>query len=454
MPLSGPEKAKLERDAKRFIWQPFTQMKDWEKDVPIIIERGRGSYLYDIHGNSYLDGVSSLWVNLFGHRKAALDSALRKQLTRIAHSTLLGLTNVPAIRLAERLVRIAPKGLKKVFYSDNGSTAVEVAVKMAVQYWQIRGQPRKTRFLSLVNAYHGDTLGAVSVGGIDLFHQRFSALLFPTDKAEAPYCYRCFLNLTFPGCGIACLEEVENKLKARHKETAAVIIEPLLQGASGMIMWPPGYLKGIRSLCDRYGVLLIADEVLTGFGRTGRMFACQHEGVTPDLMAVAKGLTGGYLPLAATLVTQEIYNAFLGEYGEFKTFFHGHSFTGNPLGCSVALAVLEVFEKEAILKTLPRKIARMKTDFAPLAGHPHVGEIRQLGMVVAVELVQNKTARTPYPLTDKMGFRVAEEARKRGMLIRPLGNIVVLMPPLSTGDSLLRRMTVILKDSIVAATRN
>lgn len=443
-----PDRSGLKRDARRFIWHPFTQMRDWERDAPIVIERGRGPYLYDIDGNRYLDGVSSIWVNLFGHRKPALDAAVRRQLDRVAHSTLLGLSNVPAVLLARQLVRIAPKGLKKVFYSDNGSTAVEVALKMALQYWQLKGNKRKTRFLSLANAYHGDTVGAVSLGGIDLFHERFSPLLFPTDRVGAPYCYRCFLNRSYPDCRIACLGEVEKTLQAGHAHLAAVVVEPMLQGASGMIVWPPGYLKGLRALCDRYDVLLIADEVLTGFGRTGRMFACGHEGVTPDLMAVAKGLTGGYLPLAATLVSQKIYDAFLGDYGEFKTFFHGHSYTGNPLGCAVALATLEVLRKEKILQKMPSKARQLKRDLLPLEDHPNVGDIRQIGLVAAIELVRDKSKKTPFPLTERRGYRVADAALRRGMLIRPLGNVIVLVPPLSISRRLLGRMAAILKDSI------
>jgi adenosylmethionine-8-amino-7-oxononanoate aminotransferase len=452
MKMNPRKRLQLEEDARRFIWHPFTQMKEWEKEVPVIIERGEGPYLYDIHGKKYLDGVSSLWVNLHGHRKRALDNAVRHQIGKIAHSTLLGLSNVPAIELAQKLIRMAPPGLTKVFYSDNGSTAVEIAIKMALQYWQLKGSPRKTRYLALTNAYHGDTIGAVSVGGIDLFHGRYGPLLFPTFKVGAPYCYRCFLNKTYPRCGIACVDEVEKVLKTHHEEIAAVVVEPLIMGAAGMIVWPPGYLKRLRELCTSYRVLLIADEVLTGFGRTGRMFACEHEGVTPDLMAVAKGLTGGYLPLAATFTTQEIYDAFLGEYNEFKTFFHGHSYTGNPLGCAVALANLEVFDREKVLEKLKPKIARLRADLEVLCDHPHVGDLRQLGLIAGIELVRNKKTKEPYPLEERRGHRVAAEAKARGMLIRPLGNVIVLMPPLSTDRPTLRRMVGILAESIHAAT--
>ena len=450
--MKPQELEKLKQDACRYIWHPFTQMKDWEKEVPVIIERAEGLYLYDVDGNKYLDGISSLWVNLHGHRKPALDHAIRRQLRKIAHSSLLGLTNVPAIRLAKKLIELSPRGLMKVFYSDNGSTAIEIALKMSFQYWQLKGKPRKTRYLSLVNAYHGDTIGSVSVGGIDVFHERYRPLLFPTYKVGAPYCYRCFLDKTYPQCQMACSDEVEKILEIHQEEIAAIVVEPLLQGAAGMIVWPPGYLSRIRKMCTRYGVLMIADEVLTGFGRTGRMFACQHEDVTPDLMAVAKGLSGGYLPLAATLTTQEIYDAFLGEYEEFKTFFHGHSYTGNQLACAAALANLEVFEKETVLKKLGKKITILERELSLFKKHPHVGDIRQIGLMAGIELVRDKQTKESYPLSERLGFRVAMEVKNRGMLIRPLGNVIVLMPPLSVDSRTLRRMVRILSDSIQMAT--
>lgn len=442
----------LEEDARRYIWHPFTQMAEWEKETPLIIERGKGVYLFDVYGKRYLDGVSSIWVNLHGHRNSALDRSLKNQINKIAHSTLLGLTHRPAIRLAKKLVALAPPGLVKVFFSDNGSTAMEVALKIAFQYWRHRGKTGKTKFLSLINAYHGDTVGSVSLGGIELFHGLYSPLLFPTYKVGAPYCYRCFLNKTYPECRLACADEVEKVLSRHHNEIAAVVVEPMIQGAAGMVTWPPGYLKKTRELCTRHHVLLIADEVFTGFGRTGMMFACEHEEVTPDLMAVAKGLTGGYLPLAATLVTQEIYDAFLGEYREFKTFFHGHSYTGNQLGCAAALANLEVFEKEHVLSRLRSKIDALAEELKRLRGHPHVGETRQIGLIAAVELVKNRTTKESYPLEERRGLRVAREALKRGMIIRPLGNVVPLLPPLSVTIPQLKKMTSILKESIQAAT--
>ena len=435
---------------RQYLWHPFTQMQEWEQETPLIIERGKGSTLIDTEGKTYLDGTASIWVNLHGHRHPVLDRALKSQLGKIAHSTFLGLSNPPAIRLARELIRIAPKGLKRVFYSDNGSTAVEVALKMAVQYWQQRhpeAGPKHT-FLHLKLAYHGDTIGAISVGNIELFHARFKPLLFPTLDAEPPYCYRCPLALTYPSCRMACLDPVEQLLKTRHREIAGFVIEPLVQAAAGMIMSPPGYLKRIRELCTQYNVLLIADEVATGFGRTGTMFACRHEGVTPDLMAISKGLTGGYMPLAATLTTEEIYRGFLGKYEEFKTFFHGHSYTGNQLGCAVALANLEIFRKEHTLAGLRQKITLLKRLLKPFADLPLVGDIRQRGLMAGIELVRNKATREAIPLQARIGHRVTMEARRLGLLLRPLGNIIVLMPPLSSSLEEISRMVEILAASI------
>jgi adenosylmethionine-8-amino-7-oxononanoate aminotransferase len=439
---------------RKFLWHPFTQMREWEREDPLIITRARGSYLYGADGSRYLDGVSSIWLTVHGHRHPALDRALRRQASRVAHSTLLGLSHPPAIELARELVRIAPRGLTRVFYSDDGSTAMEVALKMAVQYWRQRA-PRsgsKRKFLHLRLGYHGDTAGAMSVGGIALFHRRFRPLLFPALTAEPPYCYRCPFKLTFPSCRMACVDPIERILKQRHRELAGLVVEPLVQAAAGMIAAPPGYLTRLRRLCTTYGVLLIADEVATGFGRTGRMFACEHERVTPDLMAVSKGLTGGYLPLAATLTTEKIYRAFLGRYDEWRTFFHGHSYTGNPLGCAVALANLAVFRRERTLATLQPKIRALARLLKPLRASAHVGDIRQRGFMVGIELVRDRATRSPYPLEQKIGHRVIMEARRRGLFLRPLGNVIVLMPPLTVTLRELARMVTIVGESIEAVT--
>ncbi|HEC98274.1 MAG TPA: adenosylmethionine--8-amino-7-oxononanoate transaminase [Nitrospirae bacterium] len=443
---------RLEDLDRRYIWHPFTQMKEWEEAVPVIISEGRGSFLRDIYGRWYLDGVSSLWVNVHGHGKKEIDDAIRAQLEKISHSTLLGLGSESSIELAEKLISIVPAGLTRVFYSDNGSTSVEVALKMAYQYWIHRGVKGKETFLCLNNAYHGDTLGAVSAGGIDIFHEAFRPLLFNTFKAPSPYCYRCELGLESPGCGLACLERLRDILKGHAPEIAAVIIEPMVQGAGGMIVFPSGYLKGVRELTEKYGVLLIADEVAVGFGRTGRMFACEHEDVVPDFLCLSKGITGGYLPLAATITTEEVYSAFLGEYRELKTFFHGHSYSGNPLACAAAIASIGLFEKEKTVEGVRKKENILLPWLETVRGLEHVGDARGIGLMAGVELVRDSEKRAPYPFEDRMGFKVCLRAREKGLLIRPLGDVVVIMPPLSISKEHLAGMLDIIRDSIVEVT--
>lgn len=412
---------------REHVWHPFTQMQGFREETPLIISRGEGIYLYDLQGNRYLDGVSSLWANLHGHRRRELDRALLAQLEQVAHSTLLGIAHPPAILLARRLVSLAPAGLNKVFFSDNGSTAVEVALKVAFQFWRNRGRGRKQRFLKLSGAYHGDTLGAVSVGGIPLFHEIYQPLLFDTLEAPAPYCYRCGHR---ENCREQCLVRLEELVAAHCQELAAVIVEPVMQGAAGMIAQPPGYLAKVREVTRRYDVLLIADEVAVGFGRTGKMFACEHEGVSPDLLCLAKGITGGYLPLAATLATDGVYQAFLGEYEEFKTFFHGHTYSGNPLGAAVGLASLDIFAQDRVIEGLAAKIDLLAGRLAAMAEHPHVGDIRQRGLMVGLELVADKGSREPFPLKRRTGHRVILAARQLGAILRPLGDVIVLLPPL------------------------
>jgi adenosylmethionine-8-amino-7-oxononanoate aminotransferase len=419
------------------LWHPFTPLADWASSDPLVIERGEGVYLYDTEGNRYLDGVSSLWCNVHGHRHPALDAAIRAQLNHVAHSTLLGVTHAPAAELARRLVERAPAGLNRVFFSDDGATAVEVALKMAFQYWRQKPdpEPKRTRFLALTDAYHGDTLGDVSVGGIASFHAMFAPLLFPTLRAPSPYCYRCPLGLERPTCGIACLGEVERLLEAYPGEVAAVIVEPLVQGAAGMIVHPEGYLRGLREITKRHDVLLIADEVAVGFGRTGALFACELEGVAPDLLCLAKGLTGGYLPLAATLTTDTIHAAFVGTAAEGKTFYHGHTFAGNPLGAAVALANLKVFDDEATLERLRPKVARLTQGLQRLASLPHVGDIRQRGLIAGIELVADVANRTPFAYESQVGARICRRARSLGVLLRPLVDVIVLMPPLAITEA-------------------
>ncbi len=451
------ENKHLEEADKKYIWHPFTQMKDWVAETPVIISEGKDCFIKDIYGRWYLDGVSSLWVNIHGHRKKELDDAIKSQLDSIAHSTLLGLSNVPSVRLAERLIKLmdssfGENSLTKVFYSDNGSTAVEVALKMAFQYWLHKGIKGKHTFVSLKNAYHGDTIGAVSVGGIDIFHKTFEPLLFKSYKAPSPYCYRCELDASYPECNFLCLNEMEAILKEHNEEIAAVILEPLIQAAGGMITAPQGYLKGVRELCNKYNVLLIADEVATGFGRTGKMFASEHESVVPDIICLSKGITGGYMPLAVTISTEEIYNAFLGEFKDIKTFFHGHSYTGNPLACACALACLDIFEKEETLKNLQPKIKLLEAWLKEISAHPHVGEARNAGLMAGVELVKDKAAKEPFKWEEKMGWQVAYAAREDGVFIRPLGNVVVIMPPLAISTENLKQMLNVIEKAINTAT--
>jgi adenosylmethionine-8-amino-7-oxononanoate aminotransferase len=421
-----PNAARLDHD---HLWHPFTQQRDWAGEQPLMIERAEGSELIDSDGRRYLDGVSSLWCNVHGHRHPALDRAVREQLDRVAHSTMLGLSHPGAAELAARLVELAPAGLSRVFYSDSGSTAVEVALKMAFQHWQHRGgqHVRRTSFICLQDAYHGDTVGSVSVGGIDLFHSAFGPLLFETHRAK-------------PGD----VDDMARLLARYEEEVAAVVLEPLVQGAAGMLTHPPGYLRAVRRLCDRHGVLLICDEVATGFGRTGTMFACEQEGVSPDLLCLAKGLTGGYMPLAATLASERIYEAFLGSYSEFKTFFHGHTYTGNPLACAAALASLDVFEAERTLVRIQPKI-RLLTDWLQgVERMQEVREVRQRGLMVGIDLGEHDPEL-------RLGQRVVLEARRRGVIVRPLGDVIVLMPPLSISKQDLRRLVGVVAESIRAA---
>lgn len=412
-------------------------MAETERAPFLSIVRGRGNYLFDESGRKYFDGVSSLWCNLHGHGVPEITRAIRRQAARLAHSTLLGLTHPGAELLAKNLVAIAPRSqgdmrLCRVFYSDDGATAVEVALKMAHQFWRHRGQARRARFLSFRLGYHGDTLGAVSVGGVDLFHKTFQPLLFKTVKVDPPYCYRCPLKLTFPSCRYKCLESVETALKKNQTHLAAFVLEPKVIGAGGMIVQPPGYVSRLARLCQKYGVPLIADEVATGFGRTGRMFACEHENVRPDFLCVAKGLTAGTLPLAATLTTSKIYRAFLGRYEEAKTFFHGHTYTGNPVGCAAALANLDYFRRRRVLEKLPQKISFLSAELEPLRRLWRVGDIRQAGFMVGIELVQDKITREAFAWEEGVGRRVCLRLRDHGILLRPLGNVLVLMPPLSS----------------------
>jgi adenosylmethionine-8-amino-7-oxononanoate aminotransferase len=419
--------ARLNQLDQQFVWHPFTQQQGWSEETPLMIERGEGVYLYDVDGNRYLDGTSSLWCNVHGHHHPVLDAAAKAQFDKVAHSTMLGLSHPGATELAARLIEIAPEGLQRVFYSDSGSTAAEIALKMAFQYHQQRGDTARTRFVRMREAYHGDTIGSVSVGGIDLFHATYKPLLFETLAAE-------------PGDAA----QMEQLLSAHEGEVAAVIMEPLVQGAGGMIVHPEGYLRAVRELCDQHGVLLICDEVATGFGRTGTMFAVEREGVTPDFMCLAKGITGGYLPLAATLTTEAVYEGFLGAPAEGKTFFHGHTYTGNPIACAVALANLDIFRDERTIEALQPKIELLDRRLAEIAEMPGVTEVRSRGVMVGIDLGEHDPEL-------RLGHRVTREARERGAMIRPLSEVIVLMPPLAISEAELTDLLDICVESINAA---
>ncbi len=419
----------LERWDKEYFWHPFTQMKVYREEENLIFERGEGVYLYDIKGRRFIDAISSLWCNVHGHNHPKLNKALIDQLQKVAHTTTLGSSNVPAILLAKRLVEIAPKGLTKVFYSEDGAEAVEIAIKLAYQYWRNKGEKRKA-FITLSEAYHGDTLGAVSLGGIDLFHGTYKDLLFESIKLPSPYlfCKEKYGRLC-DECKQELLNMLEEILKSRE-DIVAVSLEAGIQGAAGMLPFPRGFLRGVRELTRKYNTLLIVDEVATGFGRTGTMFYCEQEEVSPDFMCLGKGITGGYLPLAATLTTEEVFNAFLGEFGELKHFYHGHTYTGNNLACAVALANLEVFEEEKTLEKLQPKIEHLRKRLEEFWELKHVGDVRQLGFMAGIELVKDKKTGERFPYGERTGFKVAYKCRERGVFLRPLGDVMVLMMPL------------------------
>ena len=470
------------------VWHPFTQMRDWLKHEPVVIISGKGAVLRDVRGREYLDANSSIWTNLHGHNHPKLNAAIRRQLGKIAHSSALGLANEPASVLAAKLVQAAnPKSeiqnpkLNKVFFSDNGSTALEVALKLAYEFTRRnrsanilpanhrRAQPR---FLSLEGAYHGDTVGAVSLGHIDSFHKSYSGLLFQTDKVMAPYCYRCPFNRAKPEradareyrkCNWECTGLVEKTFRAQKRKGnpyAAFVFEPLIQGAAGMIPQPSGWLRQATEIARNHGALLIADEVMTGFGRTGFssstlsrqpstvLFACHQEGVQPDFMCLAKGLTGGYLPMAATLTTQKVFNAFLGKYEDFKTFFHGHSYTANQLGASAALASLNILQKNESVQARQNLEKNLHRELQSLWSLPNVGDIRQVGLMAGIELVRDWRTRRPFALQERAGIHVCEAMARRGVLTRPVGNVIVLMPPYCASASQAARMVSVLRDSI------
>lgn len=413
------DRENLQRLDKTHLWHPFTQMRDWcaSEDDPLVIASGEGAILTDLEGNEYLDGNSSIWTNIHGHRHPVIDAAVREQLDRIAHCSALGFSNEPAIRLAEKLVDFFPPDtLTRVFFTDDGSTAIECACRMALQYRELRGEDHRRRFLAFDGAYHGDTIGAASLGGITTFHGKVAAMGYDVSR-------------------LATMESLENLSENEASEVNAVIIEPLVQGAAGMRLWPTGMLRRLRQWCDRHGALLILDEVMTGFGRTGRLFACEHEEVVPDFLCLAKGLTGGYMPLAATLTTEEVYSAFLGRYEERKTFFYGHSYCANPLGCAAALGNLRVFAEENVIAGLPPKIEILARELlAAKEGSPHFGEIRQIGLIAAIDLVESGSG-APLDWRNETGAKICRRARAYGLLTRPIRDTLVLMPPLCVTES-------------------
>jgi adenosylmethionine---8-amino-7-oxononanoate aminotransferase len=434
---------------RQHVWHPFTAMHAWLDDDPLVIASAEGCWLTDSDGKRYLDGNSSLWVNVHGHRRPELDAALVDQLGKVAHTTFLGLTNPPAAELAARLADLAPGELTRVFFSESGASAVEVALKMAYAYWLHRGEPQRNLFVSMDGAYHGDTIGSVSVGRIAAMHDTYRPLLFPTGGFAQPYCYRCPLGLTHPSCDLACADTLTEVLEREGDRIGAVIVEPLVQGAAGIITAPDGHLARVAEHTRAHGALLIIDEVATGFGRTGTLFASEQDGVAPDLMAVGKGLTGGYLPMSATLATEEVFSAFL---GEGRTFFHGHSYSGNPLTAAVALANLDLFESEATVAGAAALGEALEVELAVLADLPHVGDVRRRGLMAAVELVADRKTRAPFLPEQRVGAAVCRRARELGLVIRPLDDVIVIMPALAMSADELRFLCATLARAIREVT--
>jgi adenosylmethionine---8-amino-7-oxononanoate aminotransferase len=440
---------RVRHDLER-VWHPCTQMKDHETFPPLLIKEGTGIYLVDEAGNRYIDGVSSWWVNIFGHNHPQLNAALINQAERIAHVIFAGFTHDPALDLADKLVERTPAGLERVFFADNGSSAVEVALKMSFQYWLQQNKPNKQRFLSLSDGYHGETIGALSVTKVDLYQKLYQPILLKGFQAESPDCFRCRYSCKRETCkDTPCIESLEHTLEVHHEEIAGFILEPLIQCAAGMKMYPPAYLKNVRELCTQYDVHLIADEIAVGFGRTGTMFACEQANITPDMMCLSKGITGGYMPLSVVLTGNTVYDTFYADYEHLKTFFHSHSYTGNPLACAVANRVMDLFEQENVLENNRLKAMHMHTQLNEyFANHPHVGEIRQQGMVAALELVMDRKENTPFPFEQRIGYQIYQKALEYGAILRPLGNVLYFMPPYVIEPAELDRLLLIARRSM------
>jgi adenosylmethionine-8-amino-7-oxononanoate aminotransferase len=433
MPLHS-RNADIARRDLEVVWHPCTQMKDHERLPLIPVARGEGPWLYDFDGHRYLDAISSWWVNLFGHANPRINAALRTQLDRLEHVILAGFTHEPVLQLSERLTRLLPAGLTRCFYADNGSSAIEVAVKMSFHYWLNRGLPRKRRFITLSNSYHGETLGALAVGDVQLYKDVYRPLLMDVLTVPSPDCYAREAGEDWEAHSRRMFAHMEQALAEHADETAAVVVEPLVQCAGGMRMYHPAWLAMLREACDRHGVHLIADEIAVGFGRTGTLFACEQADIRPDFICLSKGLTGGYLPLSVVVTTEDVYGAFYDDYTKLSAFLHSHSYTGNPLACAAALATLDIFESDDVVARNRALAARMAAAAAPLAGHPHVAEVRQTGMILAIELVRDRRTREPFDWRQRRGLRLYEHALSREVLLRPLGPVVYWMPPYVIGD--------------------
>jgi len=442
----------IDRDLKT-VWHPCTQMKDHEWLPMIPIRRGEGVWLEDFEGKRYLDAVSSWWVNLFGHAHPKINAAVKEQLDALEHVILAGFTHQPVIELSERLIALTPPGLQRCFYADNGSSAVEVALKMSYHYWRNSGRPDKTRYINLSNSYHGETLGALAVGDVALYKETYQPLLLEPITVPSPDCFHREPGVSWEAHSQSMFRHMEETLEKHADEACAVILEPLLQCAGHMRMYHPVYLKLLRDACDRYNVHLIADEIAVGFGRTGTLFACEQAAISPDFMCLSKGLTAGYLPVSVTLTTEQVYQAFYDDYETLRAFLHSHSYTANPLGCSAALATLDLFAEEPVLERNRRLAAVMAESTAHLADHPFVGDVRQHGMVLAIEMVRDRASKQPFPWQERRGLRVYQHALERGALLRPLGNVVYFMPPYIIEEEQIRWLAEIATEGIELATR-